>query len=60
MSTVMKYKHDQAPNQSVSLVECDGKKPVLIRITALDMVGLTWIFKDDDLFEDLKESYLIK
>ncbi|EIJ64992.1 hypothetical protein BD31_I0758 [Candidatus Nitrosopumilus salaria BD31] len=47
MSTVLQYKHDPTP--ATSLVEREAKNPDSTRITALDMVGLTWILQDDDL-----------
>lgn len=52
MSTVIQYKHDPTP--SVSLVEREAKNPVSTRITAMDMIGLTWIFKNEDLLEEFK------
>ncbi|MGY5144648.1 MAG: hypothetical protein ACW9XH_09240 [Candidatus Nitrosopumilus sp. bin_32a] len=45
MSTLVQYKHDSNP---VSLVETESEKPISSRITALDMVGLTWIFKTEE------------
>jgi len=52
MSTIVQYKHDSKP---VSLIERESKKLVSSRITALDMVGLTWIFKtEEDLFEEFE------
>ena len=45
----MQYKRD-----SVSLDESEDK-PVSSRITALDMVGLTWILKtEEELLEEFK------
>lgn len=49
MSTVLQYKNNQTATKSVSLVESDAKNALPTRITALDMVGLTWIFQDEDL-----------
>jgi len=46
MSTVTQYKLD--PTRSVSPTERDAKNPVLTRITAMDMMGLTWILQDED------------
>jgi len=48
MSTVIQYKHDQSPKPSVSLVGSDAKNALPTRITAMDMVGLTWIFQDEE------------
>ncbi|MDH3385957.1 MAG: hypothetical protein OEL77_08090 [Nitrosopumilus sp.] len=47
MSTVLQYKHILNPSES-SLVEREAKNPVLTGFTALDMMGLTWIFQDDE------------
>ena len=53
MSTLVQYKH--VPNQSISRVKHESKNPVSSRITASDMVGLTWIFKkDEDLLDELE------
>jgi hypothetical protein len=42
-------------NQLLSLVESDVKNTLPTKRTAMDMVGLTWIFKKDvDILEDLK------
>ncbi|MHA7648200.1 hypothetical protein [Nitrosopumilus sp. S4] len=46
MSVIVQY--EQTPNQSVSLVERETKNPESTSVTALDMIGLTWIFLDDD------------
>ncbi|HEY5736315.1 MAG TPA: hypothetical protein VIS47_07135 [Nitrosopumilus sp.] len=55
MSTLIQYKHETAPNQSISSDKHESENPVSSRITALDMVGLTWIFKkDEDIFDELK------
>jgi len=51
MSTIIQYKHD--PNL-VSPVEHESEKSGSSRITALDMVGLTWIFKTEDELEEFK------
>ena len=54
MSTLIQYKHEPEPNQSISLVKRE-EVPISTRITALDMVGLTWIFKkDEDLLEEFR------
>ena len=51
----MQYKHDLAPNQSISLVKHESENPISSRISASDMIGLTWIFKkDEDLLDELK------
>jgi len=55
MSTVIQYKHDQTKNQPVS-VGSDAKNALPTRITALDMVGLTWIFQDEDFTFQFKGS----
>jgi len=54
MSTVIQYKHDQSPTHSVSLVEGEIKNTLPIKITAMDMVGLTWIFQDEDFICQVK------
>lgn len=55
MSTLMQHKHELVPNPSISLVKRKSKNSISSRITASDMVGLTWIFKkDEDLFDELK------
>jgi hypothetical protein len=51
MSTVIQYKYDQKPSQK--LVETEAKNP-FSTITAMDMIGLTWIFKDEDILEQFK------
>ena len=48
MSTVIQYKHNQTENQSVNLVGSDAKNALPARFTALDMIGLSWVFKDED------------
>ncbi len=51
MSTIIQYKHE--PRQSILKHESETLDSN--RITALDMVGLTWIFKkDEDLLEEFK------
>ena len=55
MSTIIQYKHEPVPNPSVSLVKRESETPISSRITALDMVGLTWIFKkDEELLDEFK------
>ncbi|MFB5623476.1 MAG: hypothetical protein ACE5RP_00965 [Nitrosopumilus sp.] len=55
MSTLMQYKHEPVPNQSISLIKQESENHISSRITALDMVGLTWIFKkDEDILDELK------
>jgi hypothetical protein len=55
MSTLMQHKHEPVPNQSISLVKRESKNSISSRITASDMIGLTWIFKkDEDLIDELK------
>lgn len=54
MSTVIQYKHDPTPNQSVSLVEREAKNPVSTSVTALDMMGLSWIFQDEELMKSVR------
>jgi len=49
MSTIIQYKYDNNSNQSFSLEEHKVPNPVPTDVTALDMVGLTWIFQDDEL-----------
>jgi len=51
MSTVIQYKHD---SNTVSLVERKSEKSSSPRITALDMVGLTWIFKTEEELDEFK------
>lgn len=54
MSTIIQYKHESIPN-NVSLIKHEAENPVSSRITALDMVGLTWIFKkDEELLDEFK------
>jgi len=54
MSTVIQYKYDQKPSQEV-LVESETKSHLSTSITAMDMIGLSWIFKkDEDLLEEFK------
>jgi|GEM_PF-3041942 len=53
MSIVIQHKYDQKPSQEI-LAECENKNP-LSTITAMDMIGLTWIFKkNEDLLEEFK------
>ena len=53
MSTIIQYKHES--DQSHSSLKDKTENSDLTRITALDMVGLTWIFKkDQDLLEEFK------
>ncbi|NNL59290.1 MAG: hypothetical protein HKP31_07515 [Nitrosopumilus sp.] len=60
MSTVIQYKFDQKPSQGI-LVESEAKNPLSTSISAMDLIGLSWIFKkDEDLLEEFKQSYLIK
>ncbi len=55
MSTLIQHKHEPVQNKSISLVKHESENPISSRITALDMVGLTWIFKkDEDLLDELK------
>jgi len=55
MSTLIQYKHESVPNQPISLVKHESENPISSRITASDMIGLTWIFKkDEDLLDELK------
>jgi len=55
MSTLMQYKHEPVPNPPISRVRCESENPISSRITASDMVGLTWIFKkDEDILDELK------
>jgi len=55
MSTLIQYKHEPVQNQSDSLIKRESESLISSRITALDMVGLTWIFKkDEDLLDELK------
>ncbi|MEX0861645.1 hypothetical protein [Nitrosopumilus sp.] len=49
MSTIIQYKYDKNTDQSFSL-EPKVKNPSSTYVSALDMVGLTWIFQDDELF----------
>lgn len=46
---IIQYKIDK-PNQS--LVESESKNPP--SSTAIDVIGLSWIFKDQDLLEEFK------
>ena len=47
MSTIIQYKYDKNSNQSFSPEECKVKNPVSTNVSALDMIGLTWIFHDE-------------
>jgi len=49
MSTIIQYKYDKKPDYSFSLEEPKVKNPSSTSVSALDMVGLTWIFQDDEL-----------
>jgi hypothetical protein len=52
MSTIVQYKHDSNP---VSFLERESEKPISSRMTALDMVGLTWVFKtEEELLAEFK------
>ena len=53
MSTVIQYKYDQKPSQQ-TLVGSEAKNPLSTGITATDLIGLSWIFKDEDILEELK------
>lgn len=54
MSTLMQHKHVSIQNPS-TVVKCESKNRTSSRITASDMIGLTWIFKkDEDLLDELK------
>lgn len=48
MSSVLQYKHVQTPSESSSLVEREAENPVPASVSALDMMGLTWIFQEYD------------
>jgi hypothetical protein len=48
----MLNKCDQKTNQA-HLVENEAKNSPLT-ITAMDMIGLSWVFKDEDILEELK------
>ena len=48
MSVIVQYEQNQTPNQSVLLVERETKNPDSTSVTALDMIGLTWIFAEDE------------
>ena len=42
-------------NQQSGMVENESKKPFSTSVLAMDLIGLTWIFKkDEDLLEELK------
>ncbi|MCV0393419.1 MAG: hypothetical protein K5790_09065 [Nitrosopumilus sp.] len=49
MSVIVQYEQNQTPNQSVFLVDRETKNPESTSITALDMIGLTWIFAADEI-----------
>lgn len=57
MLIILQHKHGQFPTQSVSLAESDAKNALRARITAMDMVGLTWIFQDEDFTCKFKGGY---
>ena len=48
---IMLKKYEQKTNQ-IHIVECEFNP--FSTIAAMDMIGLTWIFKDEDLFEEFK------
>lgn len=48
MSTIIQYKYDNNANQLFSREEQQVKNPVSTDVSAMDMVGLTWIFQDDE------------
>lgn len=48
MSTLIQYKYDKNADQSLSLKEHEIKNPVSANVTAMDMIGLTWILQDDE------------
>jgi hypothetical protein len=53
MSTVIQYKYDQKLSQEI-LVEKKTEN-LFSTISAMDMIGLSWIFKkDEDLLEEFK------
>ncbi|WP_179362362.1 hypothetical protein [Nitrosopumilus oxyclinae] len=42
-------------SQQSGMVESESKKPFSTSVLAMDLIGLTWIFKkDEDLLEELK------
>ncbi len=60
MSTILQFKNDQKPTLT-TLVESDAKNALPTRITAMDMIGLSWIFiKDEKPFEEFEGFSLIK
>ncbi len=48
MQTVIPCEFVQKPNQSSSVVRREAKNP-LFTISATDMVGLSWLFVEDEL-----------
>ncbi len=48
MSTIIQYKYDKNLDQSFSQEEHEVKNSVSTDVSAMDMIGLTWIFQDDD------------
>ncbi|MCV0391674.1 MAG: hypothetical protein K5790_00080 [Nitrosopumilus sp.] len=44
---IIQYKFDKS---SQSLIDSEAKNPLLV--TAADMIGLSWIFKDQDVLEE--------
>lgn len=46
MSTVIQYKYDQKSNPS--LVELESKNSASTSFLAMDLMGLSWIFNDDE------------
>lgn len=48
MSTIIQYKYDKNLDQSFSQEEHEVKNSVSTDVSAMDMMGLTWIFQDDD------------
>ncbi|MDH3339935.1 MAG: hypothetical protein OEL84_01470 [Nitrosopumilus sp.] len=49
---IMLNKYEQKTKQA-GLVENEAKNS-FSDIIAMDMIGLSWVFKDEDLFEEIK------
>jgi hypothetical protein len=48
MSTIIQYKYDDDFGQSFSLEQHEVQSRDSTDVTAMDMVGLTWIFQEDE------------
>lgn len=56
MSQIIQIAKETNPDSLSVLKTSDAKNAPSIRqeISTIDMLGLSWIFKDEDMFENLK------